>query len=155
MIGLLIISFIKYIDVFQFSRDEIESNEMVPKRGEKVPGRDLPRKPNAYNMTRKLTDEQLNLKSIEQLKSLEKSQNSQGTPTSQVTIVENSNMNKSMSLMRPPLLRKQANEVKRNFYSYFLCNFLKTLCHNYLGRLVVYLLWNIYVALTSSIQKYY
>merc|ERR1712062_242771 len=80
-------------------RDEIESNEMVPKRGEKVPGRDLPRKPNAYNMTRKLTDEQLNLKSIEQLKSLEKSQNSQGTPTSQVTIVENSNMNKSMSLM--------------------------------------------------------
>ena len=103
----------------------------------------------------KLTDEQLNLKSIEQLKSLEKSQNSQGTPTSQVTIVENSNMNKSMSLMRPPLLRKQANEVKRNSYSYFLCNFLKTLCHNYLGRLVVYLLWNIYVALTSSIQKYY
>ena len=134
-----------------FCRDEIESNE-IPKRGEKKPGRDLPRKPNAYNMTRKLTDEQLNLKSIEQLKSLEKSQNSQGTPTSQVTIVENSNMNKSMSLMRPPLLRKQANEVKRNSYSYFHCNFLKTLCHNYL---VVYLLWNIYVALTSSIQKYY
>ena len=70
-------------------------------------------------MTRKLTDEQLNLKSIEQLKSLEKSQNSQGTPTSQVTIVENSNMNKSMSLMRPPLLRKQANEVKKfKFFRY-------------------------------------
>ena len=116
-----------YIDVFQFSRDEIESNEMVPKRGEKIPGRDLPRKPNAYNMTRKLTDEQLNLKSIEQLKSLEKSQNSQGTPTSQVTIVENSNMNKSMSLMRPPLLRKQANEVKRKLLFVFSLQFPKNI----------------------------
>ena len=127
MIGPLT-SFMKYkLYAFQFSRDEIESNEMVPKRGEKVPGRDLPRKPNAYNMTRKLTDEQLNLKSIEQLKSLEKSQNSQGTPTSQVTIVENSNMNKSMSLMRPPLLRKQANEVKRNSLFVFSLQFPKNI----------------------------
>ena len=64
-----------------------------------------------------MVEEQLNLRSLEQLKSMEKSQNSQGTPTSQVTIVENATTNKSMSINRPPLLRKP-NQVSAIFFVY-------------------------------------
>ena len=50
------------------------------------------------------------MKSLDQLKSMDKSQ---GTPTSQVTIVENTNTtttNSKSVTIRPPLLRKP-NEV--------------------------------------------
>ena len=92
-------------------RDEIDFSNDAPKRGEKLPGREFPRKPNSYNVAKRFsnTEEQLSMKSLDQLKSMDKSQ---GTPTSQVTIVENTNTttNTKSVTIRPPLLRKP-NEV--------------------------------------------